>query len=224
MLVQNSNLLLKNMSLHGKFIVLDGCDGAGKTTLIEAAKKAYGNIIFTREPGGSPFAENIRSLMLKDVHSGQASPETQFCLAWAARHDHMKNVIIPAIAKGKHVLCDRFDSSTFAYQLYLQRGSNLKDLFWQMRKLLLEPDEPDHYIFLDVRTEVSLDRKGARKVVDANENNHFDDADMNGQERMRAGFNHFLYHVPHTKIDANGSREDVQQKFFEVLDQLLAAE
>src|ERR1044072_1925263 len=112
---------------RGKFIVIDGNEGAGKTTLLKVAADIYGdNILLTREIGGSPFAEEIRRQMFSTENGNQADARTQFNLAWAARADHFKNVIRPALDKGVNVISDRFDSSTWAYQLYAQDARDLE--------------------------------------------------------------------------------------------------
>src|SRR5579864_4280814 len=110
---------LKKVMEKGKFIVLEGGEGAGKSTQLRVIKEILGDdIVITREPGGSPYAEEIRNVILKSTNAGQADAKTHFALFWAARADHMKNTVLPALNAGKHVISDRFDSSTFAYQIY----------------------------------------------------------------------------------------------------------
>jgi dTMP kinase len=100
----------------GLFISFEGIDGAGKSTHISAlaqAFKAQGRAVtLTREPGGTPLAEKLRSLVLQDA----MDPLTEALLMFAARRDHLERVILPALAKGDVVLCDRFTDATFAYQ------------------------------------------------------------------------------------------------------------
>ena len=100
----------------GLFISFEGIDGAGKSTHISAlaqAFKAQGRAVtLTREPGGTPLAEKLRSLVLQDA----MDPLTEALLMFAARRDHLDCVILPALARGDVVLCDRFTDATFAYQ------------------------------------------------------------------------------------------------------------
>ena len=100
----------------GLFISFEGIDGAGKSTHISAlaqAFKAQGRAVtLTREPGGTPLAEKLRSLVLKDA----MDPLTEALLMFAARRDHLNCVILPSLARGDVVLCDRFTDATFAYQ------------------------------------------------------------------------------------------------------------
>ena len=104
------------MTNTGLFISFEGIDGAGKSTHIEglaAAFKAQGRqVTLTREPGGTPLAEKLRELVLHDA----MDPLTEALLVFAARRDHLNQVIEPALARGDVVLCDRFTDATFAYQ------------------------------------------------------------------------------------------------------------
>ena len=104
------------MTKTGLFISFEGIDGAGKSTHIEglaAAFKAQGRqVTLTREPGGTPLAEKLRELVLHDA----MDPLTEALLVFAARRDHLNQVIEPALARGDVVLCDRFTDATFAYQ------------------------------------------------------------------------------------------------------------
>ncbi|MBC7610837.1 MAG: dTMP kinase, partial [Polaromonas sp.] len=100
----------------GLFISFEGIDGAGKSThisaLAEAFKAAGRSVTLTREPGGTPLAEKLRAMVLNDV----MDPLTEALLIFAARRDHILNVINPALVRGDVVLCDRFTDATFAYQ------------------------------------------------------------------------------------------------------------
>ena len=101
---------------QGLWISFEGIDGAGKSTHIESLAKTFQQqgreVTMTREPGGTPLAESLRSLML----GSSMDPLTESLIAFAARRDHLKTVIEPALAKGHVVLCDRFSDATFAYQ------------------------------------------------------------------------------------------------------------
>ena len=104
------------MTQTGRFISFEGIDGAGKSTHIDglaAAFKAQGRqVTLTREPGGTPLAEKLREMVLHDAMDSL----TEALLIFAARRDHLQNVIEPALARGDVVLCDRFTDATFAYQ------------------------------------------------------------------------------------------------------------
>ena len=146
----------------GLFIVLDGGEGAGKTTVAKEVVKRLGwSAIYTREPGGSPYAEKIRDLILSD-DAKRSDAETQFALFWAARRDHLKHTIAPALNDGKIIITDRFDSSSYAYQIIAQENLQLLDLFWKKREHFLAGFEPDKYILLDIKPEAGLARAASR--------------------------------------------------------------
>jgi len=132
---------------------------------------------------------------------------------WAARAEHLKNKIIPALAKGVSVISDRFDSSTFAYQIYGQEAKHLEKLFWQTREVFLRERKPDLYIFLDVKPEVGLKRVAGRKEAKT----HFDERALAFHQRVRTGFLGFLKNVPHKIIDANQSMKAVQDDFLNMI-------
>jgi len=198
------------------FIVLDGGEGAGKSTQIQEIKKHFGDrIVITREPGGSLYAEEIRGLILGSEHAGQANAKTHFALFWAARADHLKNTIIPALESGKHVVCDRFDSSTFAYQIFGQEAHELKDFFFSMRDFYLGDYKPDLYVLLDVDPETGLGRKQNQtgEVL-----NHFDERQISFHTRMREGLIEFFEHVPHKIVDARPEFDVVTKDLISVLE------
>lgn len=200
----------------GKLIVVDSGEGAGKTTQTKRAEAFYGNlVVLTREPGGSPYAKEIREIILKSQNAGQADAKTMFALFWAARADHMKNTIIPALNEGKIVICDRFDSSTFAYQIVAQGARELEKMFWQMRDFYLGDFKPDLYIYFDIDPGIGLGRK---KGQGAEENNHFEERDLTFHNALREGFKEFLGHVPHEIIDASQSVDKVWNDFQAVLE------
>ena len=107
------------MEHKGTFIVIEGGDGAGKSTQIKKLAEHFGDkMILTREPGGTEYAEAIRELALKHPLAGNADGKTLFMLMWGSRAEHMNHLVVPALNEGKIVVSDRFDSSTFAYNIY----------------------------------------------------------------------------------------------------------
>lgn len=172
----------------GKFVVLDGGEGSGKTTVAKEIVKQFGwGAVYTHEPGGSPYAEKIRDLVLSD-EAKSSDAETQFALFWAARRDHLKHVVAPALVDGKIVICDRFDSSTYAYQIVAQGNIQLLDLFWKMREHFLKGFEPDKYILLDVAPEVGLARVKSRGGVMT----HFDKRKLDFHKKVNKGLKEFI--------------------------------
>lgn len=202
-----------------KFIVIEGGEGAGKGTMIRRARELFGDsLVLTREPGGSPYAEEIRRLALNTEGGKHANAHTQFGLVWAARADHLKSTIRPALDAGKHVLCDRFDSSTWTYQICGQEGEELKDLFFQVRALYLGDTAPDLYIYLDVDPAIGLAR---RKAEEGAEVNHFDERPLEFHQKVRAGYLDFLTKVPSRIINAERPLEAVVAEFDSVIQSLL---
>lgn len=206
----------------GLFIVLDGGEGSGKTTLLAKVKEHYGDrVVVTREPGGSPYAEEIRNLILHSSYAGQADAKTMFFLFWAARFDHLKNVIIPALESGKMVISDRFDSSTFAYQIMAQQAVELERLFWQLRLEYLGEYRPDMYVYLDLDPKIGLLRKTAQKDE---RKNHFDERKLDFHKALRKGFKEFLTDDTHgikgAIISAKRSKEEVWEEFNKIITSL----
>jgi dTMP kinase len=200
----------------GKFIVVDGGEGSGKGTVLAALKEVLPpeKNVFTREPGGTPRAEEIRSVILG---SEGASALTNFHLFCAARSDHLDHKIRPALSEGKNVICDRYDMSTFAYQIYGQQNHFLRGAFYNERELLGKLARPDLYIYLDVDVVEGLKRVRGRR-----EENHLDRAPIEFHERVRQGYLEFLKTHPHRVIDANRTMEAVKAEFIEVVQSALA--
>ena len=205
----------------GLFIVVDSGEGAGKTTQLNNVKELLGDsLVLTREPGGSDYAEEIRNLILKSPNAGQADAKTLFALFWAARADHLKNTIKPALDAGKTVISDRFDSSTFAYQIIAQGATELKDFFWQMRDFYLGDLKPDLYVYFDIDPVVGLARKNQQG---GEELNHFEARKIDFHNAIRMGYKEFITLVPNAvTIDASQSKEKVWQDFKNILDQRMS--
>ncbi|MFC3615272.1 dTMP kinase [Lutimaribacter marinistellae] len=172
------------MTGEGLFLTFEGIDGSGKSTqariLADTLQSDGYDVILTREPGGSPGAEEIRRLVLEG-DPDRWSAETEILLFTAARRDHLERTIAPALAAGKVVICDRFADSTRMYQ-GLSRG-DLRRLVDQLHSLMIGR-EPDLTLLIDMDPETGLSRAKGRQTAEE----RFEDFGPDLQRRMRAGF------------------------------------
>lgn len=172
------------MNTDGRFVTLEGIDGSGKSTQARMlADHLRGNgreVVLTREPGGSPGAEEIRRLVLEG-DPDRWSAETEILLFTAARRDHLERTIEPALAAGKMVICDRFADSTRMYQ-GLSRG-DLRAAVDQLHALMIGR-EPDLTLLIDMDPAEGLARAKGRNGTEE----RFEDFGVELQEKMRAGF------------------------------------
>ena len=153
--------------MNGKFIAFEGCEGAGKSTqmrlLSEKLQERGVAHVVTREPGGGPISEAIRTIIL-DGKNAAMTDECEALLYAAARAQHLSEVILPALARGEWVLCDRYFFSTLAYQGY-GRGLPLSFLK-QINAFAAERCMPDCTLFLDIPPARAFERKHGRDEND----------------------------------------------------------
>jgi dTMP kinase len=194
----------------GKFITLEGIEGVGKTSnlqyirsLLEEAGK---ECVITREPGGTPLGEELRTLLLEHS-SDEMSADAELLLMFAARAEHLQKVILPALQTGKYVLCDRFTEATYAYQGG-GRGLNVTKIAeletWAQGEL-----RPDLTIILDAPVNIGRARAGKRSAPDRIEKEKDDFF-----ERVRASYQEMANHYPHRicLVDASQQLEKVQEQ------------
>lgn len=166
------------------FISFEGTEGVGKTTLI---RKIYDyflsqgkDVVLTREPGGTPIAEHIRSLLLAVNHEEKMCNDTELLLMYAARAQHLDQVILPALNAGKIVLCDRFSDASFAYQC---AGRGLSEEKLQLLNDNFVSRMPDITFWLDAPIELGMDRARARGALD-----RFEQEKVTFFEKVRGGY------------------------------------
>ncbi len=165
----------------GRFISFEGIDGAGKTTHIDAVEQAWRaaghEVVRTREPGGTALAESLRELVLHQPMDAL----TEALLVFAARRDHIQQVIAPALARGAWVLCDRFTDATFAYQ-GAGRGFDLQVLA-QLEGWVQQGLQPELTLLFDLPPAVA-----AARLRDARQPDRFEALDEAFFERVRGGY------------------------------------
>ena len=182
------------LKAQGKFISLEGGEGAGKTTqiimLADTLKAAGFDPVITREPGGAPGAEMSRSLLVEgDIDRWQ--PMTEALLHFAARLEHVRETIAPALEEGQWVVSDRFSDSTIAYQGY---GHDLgQETMARLHELVLGGFQTDLTLILDIPVEAGLARAGKREAgkIEAGESageDRYERMDLDFHRRLRDGF------------------------------------
>ncbi|WP_372993465.1 dTMP kinase [Sulfitobacter sp.] len=201
------------MSGQGFFISFEGIDGSGKSTqtkIMKDALEAQGyDVILTREPGGSPGAEEIRALVLQG-DPDRWSAQTEILLFTAARRDHLERTIQPALDAGKVVICDRFADSTRMYQ-GLSRG-DLRDAVDQLHSLMIGI-EPDLTVLIDMDPSEGLSRALSRNTVEE----RFEDFGESLQVAMRKGFLALADEFAERFVVINGAQQ-IDQVAADILD------
>ena len=208
---------LKN---KGKFITLEGGEGAGKTTqitlLANALKEAGLESVLTREPGGTPEAENIRSLLVEGSVS-RWEPMTEALLHYSARVEHVNKIIFPALDTGKWVISDRFSDSTVAYQGY---GHDLgqADMI-KLHRLVLGRFNPDLTIILDVPDDVGIARASVRDNNRFVLEDRYERMGMSFHQKVKDGFLDIARRNPHrcSVVDATKTIEEVSNAILGII-------
>ncbi len=211
--------------MRGKFITFEGPEGGGKSTHVQELAKqlrAEGlTVLVTREPGGTPLAEKIRSL-LRDELDDPPVTRSEVLLFLAARAQVVSQVIRPALARGEWVLCDRFADSTFAYQGY-GRGIDV-GLLKNFNDFATEGLMPDLTILLDVPLEVSRARLAERQAATATSADRIEQAGSMFHRRLREGFLELARAEPNrfVTIDATGDKDKVSADVLAAVHRLAA--
>lgn len=198
--------------MRGKFITLEGMDGAGKSThipnIIELLKARGFEVISTREPGGTSLGERLRELLLHE----SMDPETETLLMFAARREHIAQVIEPALARGAYVLSDRFTDATFAYQ---SAGKGvLPSKIRELEAWVQEGLQPDLTLLFDVPVSVSVERLASARAPDK-----FERESQDFFEKIRASYLERASEHParFQIIDANRPIADVENSVKEII-------
>lgn len=209
------------MANTGRFITLEGGEGTGKSTLIQGLRAALENrgldVIVTREPGGTPLAERVRSLALSPPDDLSWSPLAHALLMNTSREDHLTKLIRPALAKGTWILCDRFADSSRAYQSI--DGVDLETLL-KIERIVVGDTRPDLTIILDAAPEALSSRREARGVSDV-----FEARNMDFHNQIRTAFLEIAEAEPKrcAIIDALQSPPAVLARAIDLIDERLKA-
>lgn len=204
----------------GKFITVEGTEGVGKSTNIELIKTLIQNagveLVVTREPGGTPLAEELRNVLLVN-RDENFDPLAELLVVFAARAQHLNEVIKPALAAGKWVLSDRFTDATFAYQ-GMGRGLPVEAIL-QLEQMVQQGLQPDTTFLLDIDVTVGLERARERGELD-----RFENEAIAFFEKVRAGYHERVAASPDRfmVIDAGQTLEAVQHDVTLAVQKLLA--
>jgi len=205
----------------GIFISFEGIDGAGKSSHVQAVADAFSKakrqVVLTREPGGTPLAEKLRDMVLHD----NMDPLSEVLLMFAARRDHLQQVIEPALARGDVVVCDRFTDATFAYQ-GAGRGFDLSVLrqleLWVQALPSGGLRQPDLTLWFSLDPSIAAERLHNARIPDrfeAQPTAFFAKVHQGYTDRLQADTQRF------TRIDASASLEQVREQVMRVLHERL---
>jgi dTMP kinase len=198
--------------MRGRFITFEGGEGTGKSShaaqLAQRLRAMGIGVVLTREPGGSPGAEIIRHVLLSGA-AEPLGPEAEAILFAAARDDHIRHTIAPALARGRWVICDRFTDSTRVYQGEV--GGVDDKLLRALERVTVGDLKPDLTFVLDVPADVGLAR--AEKRRDGGASDRFESQALNFHERLRDAFRLVALLEPKrcVLIDSTGERADVAE-------------
>lgn len=200
---------------RGKFITFEGCDGSGKSTqarlLNEFLTKNGVENVLTREPGGGKISEAIRAIIL-DGKNAEMTDECEALLYAAARAQHLKEVVEPALAAGKWVVCDRYVDSSFAYQA-TARGLG-EEFVKKINSFALEKYLPDLTFFVDLTAEEAFQRKHG-----ADKNDRLEQAGLAFHKKVYEGFLARVENEPERFVRLNG-KNDVETIFGQVKEKI----
>ena len=205
--------------MRGIFITIEGPDGSGKTTALQQVvprlqQEMNRKVVATREPGGSPIAEKIRSLILDPSHTDMDS-RTEALLYAASRRQHLIEKVLPVLESGDVIFCDRFVDSSIAYQGYA-RGIGEEGIR-EINEFATEGIEPDVTLYIDVPAEVGIQRIHAN--LDEREYNRLDQEKLDFHEKVRAGYQHLAQANPEriVVVDGTMNREEVAEACYHII-------
>ncbi len=189
---------------RGRFITVEGVDGAGKSSQIQVIAETIRNrgieLVITREPGGTPTAEKIREILLSEP----MSPKCEALLMFASRQENLDKVIRPALAAGKWVLCDRFTDASYAYQVYGREQP--KEWVDELSDFVHHDLQPDRTVLFDLDTDIAMKRLERKLDRFESENSEF-------HKRVRKGYLKLVEEQPDRflVVDSSKPKEEISQ-------------
>ena len=206
----------------GKFITFEGGEGTGKSTQTRLLRDRLLNVgihsVLTREPGGSPYGEDIRRILLDPAYQDRSSL-SEALLFYAARDDHLRQTIIPALNEGHWVISDRFSCSTRAYQG--AAGGVSSEILATLESWVVGAQKPDLTIILDMEPERGLERAETRR--EGGEIDRFEGLDLAFHKRLRQGFLDIARDEPERChiVDADRGIEDISNDIWRIVEERL---
>ena len=213
------------MTKRGKFITFEGPEGAGKTTqakrLIVALQEHGNQVLYTREPGGTPTGEAIREILQYNKAGEPIAPETEVLLFAASRAQLVRKVILPALEQGIYVVCDRFADSTTAYQGY-GRGFSVEQMI-TINQFAIDGAIPDVTILLDLEIAKGFDRLSRRHRDGRGQLDRIENEERAFHERVRRGYLEMAQKWPErfVVVNATGDEETVAGEVWRVVQGVL---
>lgn len=200
--------------MRGKFVTFEGCEGSGKSTqlrlLSEYLKASGTDFIMTREPGGSGISEEIRKIILNGKNTSMCD-ECEALLYAAARIQHLKETVEPALNAGKLVICDRYVDSSLAYQGYA-RGLGV-EFVKDINRLALERFTPDLTVFLDISPKAAFERKHG-----ADPNDRMEQLGLEFHEKVYEGYKKLLQIAPRiSAVECGGTKFETAENIKNLL-------
>ncbi len=210
------------MNIRGKVIVLEGVDGAGKTTQLEylrsylslpEQRERFGETVFVHEPGGNEVGEKLREIILTYTMDAK----TEILLFFASRNELLQKVVLPLLNEGKNVIYDRFELSTFAYQVYGRQREDLRDFVLSLSQEIVPEHFVDYVFFLDLDVEIAKERDQLRDA----KSTRFDLEGVDFFNRVREGYKRELLRYPHAIIDASRTRGEIRDELIQGVKRVL---
>ena len=201
--------------MQGRFITFEGPEGSGKSTqiklLVDRLQREGIDVVCTREPGGTPTGEAIRSILQHDAAGEALSPRAELLLFTASRAQLMERIILPALAEEKWVVCDRFIDSTMAYQGYA-RSMDIATLA-AINAFAINERKPDLTVLLDLDIEEGFRRIGERYAKSGDAHDRFEQESIDFHRKVCAGYRELVEREPDRfrVVDANRSIEIVSE-------------